>query len=194
MRKAAIWVALLSVVTVLYGCPKKKPVTAPTAAAAQNNAPAPAAPQVRPASTPATHAPEDPLMSSDMAVVNAELRRLGFSPDVYFDFDKSGLKDDSRSHLERNASLLKTHDRFDLMIEGYCDERGTEEYNLALGERRANAVKGYLTSLGVAANRMRTVSYGSERQVCSEHQESCWSQNRRAHMVVSGRTGPGSIG
>jgi peptidoglycan-associated lipoprotein len=129
-----------------------------------------------------------------MAVVNAELRRRGFSPDVYFDFDKSALKDEARTSLQRNGSLLRTYGHFDLLIEGHCDERGTDEYNLALGERRANATKSYLVSLGVAANRMRTLSYGSERPVCTEHQESCWWQNRRDHMVVSGRSNGGPIG
>jgi len=134
------------------------------------------------------------MLSSDMQVVNGELRRRGFSPDVYFDFDKSELKADARDRLQKNASLLRTYDHFDLLVEGNCDERGTAEYNLALGERRASAVQGYLTSLGVAAQRMRTVSYGSERPVCTEHQESCWWQNRRDHMVVSGRSNAGSVG
>ncbi|HLX07700.1 MAG TPA: OmpA family protein [Thermoanaerobaculia bacterium] len=164
---------------------------------------------MRPARTPAAPPPADPMLSTDMQVVNGELHRRGFSPDVYFDFDKSELKSDARDRLQRNANLLRTYDlpgvsrmattgaatdHFDLMIEGNCDERGTAEYNLALGERRANAVKSYLSSLGVAAQRMRTLSYGSERPVCTEHQESCWSRNRRDHMVVSGRSTGGSIG
>jgi peptidoglycan-associated lipoprotein len=194
IRKPLLWVALLLVVTVLYGCPKKNPTTAPAAAAAAKTAPAPPATEVRQAKAPAAMPPADPLLSSDMAVVNAELRRRGFTPDVYFDFDKSALKDEARDKLARNGSLLKAHDKFDLLIEGHCDERGTAEYNLALGERRANAAKGYLVSLGVAGNRLRTLSYGSERPVCSEHEESCWSQNRRAHMVVNGRSDTGPLG
>ncbi|HVR11820.1 MAG TPA: peptidoglycan-associated lipoprotein Pal [Thermoanaerobaculia bacterium] len=193
IRKPWPWVALLVLVGFVLGCARKQPVTAPAAAARSAPAPSPAT-QVRPARAPAAQAPEDPMLSSDMQVVNGELRRRGFSPDVYFDFDKSELKADARDRLQKNASLLRTYDHFDLLVEGNCDERGTAEYNLALGERRASAVKGYLTSLGVAAQRMRTVSYGSERPVCTEHQESCWWQNRRDHMVVSGRSNAGSVG
>ena len=134
---------------------------------------------------------EDPLLSQDMQIVNDELRRRGFAPDVYFAFDESALTDDARAKLSRNADLLKAQARLNLTIEGHCDERGTNEYNLALGERRASAVKGYLSSLGVGADRMRTLSYGSERPVCTEHEESCWSQNRRGHMVITGRANQG---
>lgn len=194
IRKPFLCVVLLFAVAAFYGCHGKKPTTAPAAAAQRTTPPAPPASEVRQASTPAAKPPADPLMSSDMAVVNAELRRRGFSPDVYFDFDRSALKDEARQKLSHNGSLLRTYDKFDLMVEGHCDERGTAEYNLALGERRANSVKGYLVSLGVAANRLRTVSYGSERPVCTEHDESCWWQNRRAHMVVNGRSDTGPLG
>jgi len=194
IRKSLPSVVTLCLVMLCYGCPQKKPTTVPAAAQARTAPAPPAATEVRPARTPAAQPPADPMLSSDMQVVNGELHRRGFSPDVYFDFDKSELKSDARDKLQRNAGLLRTYDHLDLMIEGNCDERGTAEYNLALGERRAQAVKSYLTSLGVAAQRMRTLSYGSERPVCTEHQESCWSQNRRDHMVVSGRSNAGSIG
>jgi peptidoglycan-associated lipoprotein len=194
IRKPLLWVTLLLLVTVLYGCPRKKPTTTPAAAAAASTAPAPPATEVRQAKAPAAMPPADPLLSSDMAVVNAELLRRGFTPDVYFDFDQSALKEAARDKLARNGTLLRDHAKFDLMIEGHCDERGTAEYNLALGERRANSVKGYLVSLGVAGNRLRTLSYGSEHPVCTEHEESCWGQNRRAHMVVSGRSDSGPLG
>ncbi len=194
IRKSLPWVVTLCLVTICLGCAHKQPVTAPAAAQAHTAPAPPPATEVRPARTPAAPPPADPMLSSDMQVVNGELHRRGFSPDVYFDFDKSELKSNARDRLQRNAGLLRTYDHLDLMIEGNCDERGTAEYNLALGERRANAVKSYLSSLGVAAQRMRTLSYGSERPVCTEHQESCWSQNRRDHMVVSGRSTGGSIG
>ena len=78
-----------------------------------------------------------------------------------------------------------------MTIEGHADSRGTNEYNLALGERRANAVRDYLSSLGVAGTRVRTISYGEERPVCTEEAESCWSQNRRVHMIITGRANVG---
>jgi peptidoglycan-associated lipoprotein len=194
IRKTLPWVALLCLVTLFYGCPKKQPTTAPAAAQARTTPAPPSATEVKPARTPAAQPPVDPLLSNDMQVVNGELRRRGFTPDVYFDFDKSALKQDARAKLQRDASLLRTYDHLDLSIEGNCDERGTPEYNLALGERRASAAKSYLVSLGVAGNRLRTLSYGSERPVCTEHQESCWWQNRRDHLVVTGRSNAGSIG
>jgi peptidoglycan-associated lipoprotein len=194
IRKCLPWVVMLSLVIFVAGCARKRPVTAPAAAQARTAPAPPPATEVRPARTPAAQPPEDPMLSSDMQVVNGELRHRGFSPDVYFDFDRSELKADARGKLQRNGGLLRTFDHLDLLVEGHCDERGTAEYNLALGERRASAVKSYLVSLGVAAQRMRTVSYGSERPVCSEHQESCWWQNRRDHMVVTGRSHAGSLG
>jgi peptidoglycan-associated lipoprotein len=198
IHKRLIWVMAPLLLTVLlngYGCTKKKPNTKPSDLNVETTT-------VAPPSSPTTEVQpprdqtrqdqtEDPLLSQDMQIVNDELRRRGFSPDVYFAFDESALTDDSRAKLSRNADLLKAQARLNLTIEGHCDERGTAEYNLALGERRASAVKSYLGSLGVAEQRMRTLSYGSERPVCTEHEESCWSQNRRAHMVITGRTNQG---
>jgi peptidoglycan-associated lipoprotein len=131
---------------------------------------------------------EDRLLSADLQVVNDELRRRGFAADVYFQYDEATLSDETRDRLSKNADLLKGAPQLVLIIEGHADERGTNEYNLALGERRANAAKDYLTSLGVADGRLRTLSYGEERPVCTESEESCWAQNRRAHMVVTGRS------
>ena len=130
-------------------------------------------------------------MSSDLQVVNDELKRRGFSPDIYFDYDESTLSDDTRDKLSRNADLLKGNAQLSVTVEGHADSRGTSEYNLALGERRANAVRDYLSSLGVAATRLRTISYGKERPVCTEETEGCWSQNRRAHMIITGRSNVG---
>jgi peptidoglycan-associated lipoprotein len=192
-RKRLIWVLVPLMMVVLYGCPKKKPATQPSDLNVETTTVAP--PSGKPATTD-VHPPrepamqdrtEDPLMSEDMKIVNDELHRRGFSADIYFAFDESSLSDDARGKLSRNADLLKGQSRFDVTIEGHCDERGTNEYNLALGERRASAVKSYLASLGVDNGRLRTLSYGSERPVCTEHEESCWSQNRRAHQVITGR-------
>jgi len=197
IHKRLIWVVVPLLLTVLYGCPKKKPATKPADLNVETTTVAPPAnpptTDVQPPREPSTQKDrtEDPLMSEDMQIVNDELRRRGFAPDVYFAFDESALTDDARAKLSRNADLLKAQARLNLTIEGHCDERGTNEYNLALGERRASAVKGYLGSLGVGAERMRTLSYGSERPVCTEHEESCWSQNRRAHQVITGRSNQG---
>jgi peptidoglycan-associated lipoprotein len=196
-RKWMVWIVAPVLLTVLTGCPKKKPATnqpqdldvdtrtvpAPPATT-QDVAPTPVAPAVEDQT-------EDPLLSQDLQVVNDELRRRGFSPDVYFEYDEASLSDDARDKLARNADLLKSQGQFMVTIEGHADERGTNEYNLALGDRRANAVRDYLGSLGVAGDRLRTISYGEERPVCTEVDESCLSQNRRGHLVITGRANAG---
>jgi peptidoglycan-associated lipoprotein len=109
---------------------------------------------------------------------NAALR------DVNFDYDKYDIRPADAKILDANAVWLKTNARSLLLIEGHCDERGTPEYNLALGERRAKAAMSYLTALGIQANRISIISYGEERPLCKEHGEACWAKNRRAHFLV----------
>jgi peptidoglycan-associated lipoprotein len=103
---------------------------------------------------------------------------------VYFDFDRSDIRPSEKSVLDANAAWLQANGDVLLIVEGHCDERGTEAYNLALGERRARSARDYLVAQGVAANRITTISYGEERPVCREHNEDCWSQNRRAAFAV----------
>lgn len=103
---------------------------------------------------------------------------------VYFDFDKYNLRPDAKASLDANAQLLLKYTTVVIKIEGHCDERGTVEYNLSLGEKRANAVMDYLTGLGVAASRVSIISYGKERPVDAGHDESAWSKNRRAEFRV----------
>jgi peptidoglycan-associated lipoprotein len=106
--------------------------------------------------------------------------------DVYFDFDSFDLDDEARRILKANADWLGTRPNVRVEIEGHCDERGTIEYNLALGAKRAAAAKTYLGALGISPDRVTTISYGEELPVCHEPTESCWSRNRRAHFVVVG--------
>jgi len=103
--------------------------------------------------------------------------------DAFFDFNKSDLRPDARLALTQTAEFLRSYPEVRIRIEGYCDERGSTEYNLGLGERRAQAAKEFLATLGVPSDRMSTVSYGKERQFCTEHNEDCWQQNRRAHIA-----------
>jgi len=104
---------------------------------------------------------------------------------VFFDFDKSDLKPEARRTVERWAGFLKQYPNLTVTVEGHCDERGTREYNLALGERRANSAKNFLVSLGVDARRVATISYGKERPAVVGSNEAAWSQNRRSVMVVN---------
>jgi len=103
---------------------------------------------------------------------------------VYFDFDKSDIKAEAAAILNANAAWLKAHPQSTATVEGNCDERGTREYNLALGQRRADSVKSYLVDQGVAAGNINTVSFGEANPVCRGSGDNCWSQNRRADIVV----------
>ncbi|HNX51614.1 MAG TPA: peptidoglycan-associated lipoprotein Pal [Thermoanaerobaculaceae bacterium] len=132
-------------------------------------------------------APEAGVNASDLPTDLVELNRAGYIKDAFFDTNKADLRDDTRELLAANASWLKGHPSVKLQIEGHCDERNTEEYNLALGWRRAFAVKDYLTSLGVDAGRMGVISYGEEKPFAPGHDESAWSQNRRVHFAITGR-------
>jgi peptidoglycan-associated lipoprotein len=120
---------------------------------------------------------EQPKGLSDDQLFLQEVR------DAYFDYDKADIRPDARAALSKTADFLKNNPRFKVTIEGHCDERGSTEYNLGLGDRRANAVKQYIVSLGVSADRVSTVSFGKEKPFCMESNEACWQQNRRGHFI-----------
>jgi peptidoglycan-associated lipoprotein len=103
---------------------------------------------------------------------------------IYFEFDKATLTPDSRELLINNGEWLRLNPDIDIIIEGHCDERGTNEYNLALGDRRAESVKVFLLDLGINNSRLKTISYGEERPADSEHTETAWAKNRRAHFLI----------
>jgi len=103
--------------------------------------------------------------------------------DVYFDYDKSDVRGDQQSSIQADVAFLNAHANVNVTVEGHCDERGSTEYNIALGDKRASAVKNALTSAGVSASRIKTISYGKEKPFCSESNEACWQQNRRGHFV-----------
>jgi peptidoglycan-associated lipoprotein len=103
--------------------------------------------------------------------------------DIYFDFDKYDIRGDQQTAVQGDAAFLKQHPDIKLTLEGHCDERGSTEYNLALGDNRANAAKNALVQNGVPAESIKTISYGKEKPFCTEHTEDCWQQNRRAHFV-----------
>ncbi|HEX8027442.1 MAG TPA: OmpA family protein [Vicinamibacterales bacterium] len=169
-------------------CGKKAPAVAPPpppAPTAPTTPPAPPAPPAPPPSAPAPKAlTEDEVFAQkSLAQLNNE-RPLG---DVFFDLDMSTLKDEGKAALTTNATWLKRWTSTRISVEGHCDERGTAEYNLGLGERRANAVKAYLVELGVPGDRIVIVSKGKEAPFCTESNESCWRQNRVGHFVVTAK-------
>jgi peptidoglycan-associated lipoprotein len=193
MRSRTIFmtVLILSCLTLASGCrgrkqnPPKTGADLPVTSTVPVPAPAPA-PDPEPAMDDAPAPTPDPL-DGDLDSVNEYLRRQGLLGDALFDYDRAELSEEAREQLAKNARFLTGNSRFALTLEGHCDERGTDEYNLALGERRAQTAKGYMVSLGVPASRLTTLSYGEERPVCADTDESCWRQNRRAHPAVTGR-------
>jgi peptidoglycan-associated lipoprotein len=121
--------------------------------------------------------PPPPPSVSDEDLFNQNIK------DVYFDYDKSDLRGDQQSSVQADSQFLGQHTNINVTIEGHCDERGSTEYNLALGDRRASAVKDALVASGVNASRIKTISYGKEKPFCTESNEACWQQNRRGHFV-----------
>lgn len=117
----------------------------------------------------------------------ADAREDGSLAHVFFDFDRSELRSDARDILAKNAAYLKSNPTLKILVEGHCDEFGTHEYNLALGEMRAQNTKQYLVSLGIDPNRIEIVSYGKEKPFCPGKGQDCWAQNRRAHFLITAR-------
>ncbi|MEA2624135.1 MAG: peptidoglycan-associated lipoprotein [Candidatus Binatota bacterium] len=169
VRKASMGLAVGALAFLLLGCPSKKPKPdefgGPQAGSGPN--------------------------SGDLGGGSLERFKQGLEPgaggplaDVHFDYDSYELRQDARSTLQTNANWLKENSEKRVEIEGHCDERGTVEYNLALGAKRAKAAKDYLATLGIGAERLSTISYGEELPTCREQTEDCFLQNRRAHFVV----------
>jgi peptidoglycan-associated lipoprotein len=186
--------SLLLVGVLLAGCAKRPALTAasapaPTGSSGTSAAPAPTSsggPAVT--ATPGTSGPQAPATSTAPAAPTARPAVKDFTAasdvvDIYFDFDKYDIRPENAKILDSNARWLKSNDQL-ILIEGHCDERGTNEYNVALGERRAKSAMNYLVAQGITANRITIVSYGEERPVCTAHGEACWSKNRRAHFLV----------
>jgi peptidoglycan-associated lipoprotein len=156
------------------------PPVPPTAPATP---PAPPAPPTAPPAAPGprTLSEDDLFAQASTADIQKEFR------DVYFALDNSAINDEGRTALTSNANYMKRRGSVRVTIEGHCDERGTAEYNLGLGDRRANAVKAYLVELGVPASSITVVSKGKEAPFCTESNEACWQQNRRGHFVVTAK-------
>jgi peptidoglycan-associated lipoprotein len=123
---------------------------------------------------------------SDIEELNRYVQRQGYLRDAFYNYDEASLDDAAQAALTASATWLKGKEGagYSLLVEGHCDERGTEQYNLALGDKRANSAKDYLVTLGVDAGRIRTVSYGEERPFEEGHDDASWAQNRRAHLVL----------
>jgi len=194
--KRSLYLNLAAVLAIgLFGsaCAKKKTALAPVvkAATVAESAPAPAPARVEApppvlqnrvvAETPAPRYPD--------AATRARIDELlGHIQDAYFDYDRHTLRADAVATLAADskelATILNQFPDYKLRVEGYCDERGSAEYNIALGEARAKSAKDYLVTAGVRGDQLSTLSYGKEKQTCDEHDESCWSKNRRVHIIA----------
>jgi peptidoglycan-associated lipoprotein len=172
MRKSMMVLVVLAfacgTILMMSSCAKKQVGTGEAAPAAAPGAPAPAA------AAPSTAGVD---MAQDARAFEAE--------GIYFDFDKAEIKAEAKAILEKKAAWLRANPSYKVKIEGNCDERGTNEYNLALGDRRAKAAQKYLNALGISMDRMSTISYGEEKPACTEKNEKCWSKNRRDDFKLS---------
>jgi peptidoglycan-associated lipoprotein len=192
--KAARSLALLAVSAALVtavACGKKTPPLArpmpppppPTVTSPPSRPPVPPEPAREPVSVPSEPVRDDAISSASLDDLN---KNSPLKP-VYFELDSSDLNAVNQRTLDENAALLKRYPSWAVTIEGHCDERGTAEYNLALGERRALSARTYLVSLGIAADRLRTVSYGKEFPFDPGHDEAAFVKNRRAHFVITAK-------
>ena len=165
-------VSIAVALSALTGCSSKKQVEPPPQQETRRPEPQrPAPPQVEPKKA----EPEETVP-----------RDLAFAT-VYFDFDRSNIRPDQQSVLEQNARMMSRYETVRVRLEGHCDERGTEEYNMALGQRRADSVEQFLIDYGISRNRISTISYGEMRPAAQGQNETAWSRNRRVEIVITGR-------
>ncbi len=181
--------SLAAVLILIIGCGPKKVAQAPLPPA-----PAPEVAKAVPPPEPPPKQEEPKVEAKPVEAPPAEVKvriedLLARIQDVYFDYDKNNIRPDAEATLQSNAialrEILKQFPGYKLRIEGFCDERGSDEYNLALGDRRAKNAQEFLVRLGLPASQLDTVSYGKEKPVCSDHSEDCWQKNRRAHTAQS---------
>jgi peptidoglycan-associated lipoprotein len=185
MKKVFVLVLILALGPILISCAQRKvvqpqqPVTPPETRAQA------------PEGKPEQKVPEEKITEQQIAKIETKeveaskyAEEKSIFEDIYFDFDKYDIRPDAKPILQSVADWLIKNKSSELLIEGHCDERGTNEYNLALGDRRARTTRDYLVSLGVASGRIDIISYGEEKPLCAEKTEECWQKNRRAHFIV----------
>jgi peptidoglycan-associated lipoprotein len=172
---------------ILMGCPKKPVVREEPSAKKEEAAKIEAERMAKEKESKAKEEFEKSLIAKRTPGIEGEVFESSLLKDIHFDFDKYDIRPGDMTILRENAALLKKYPKVKIQIEGHCDEKGTVEYNLALGERRATSTKNYLVSLGISADRLSTISYGKERPLDPGHNEDAWTKNRRAHTVITAK-------
>jgi len=176
--KKGFLIVITGIVMLYLGCERKVIIVPPT------TTPSPQVEKAPPSEKAKVPSGEETLQPVKYPGIEGEVWRTPLLKTIYFDFDKYDLRPDARKTLEENAKVLKENPTWKILIEGHCDERGSNEYNLALGERRARAAMEYLIQLGIDPSRLSIVSYGEERPVDPRHCEEAWAKNRRCEFVV----------
>jgi peptidoglycan-associated lipoprotein len=193
-RTTVVLLMLILVLSIfaLYGCPKSADVSSAPESQPQKVEKTPAevaaeakAAEEKKAAEAAAAAAAAKAAEEEAAAKERAAKEAAGLKAIYFDFDKSFVRDDAKAVMKANAAWLKANPKAKVRIEGNCDERGTIEYNQALGQRRAASAKKYLTDLGISGKRISLISYGKEKPVCKESTEDCWQQNRRADLAAA---------
>ena len=190
--RSLVWCAVLMALLLVVGA--CGPKDAPAVPADVVDSPPPSQPprddtkDVGEGVKPSTEGDEGQLvLPKEITEADEVARQKGLIGDIYFDFDKYDLKPEARERLSKNAEFMKQQPKYIIEIQGHCDERGTNDYNIALADRRANAAREYMATLGIADNRLKTVSFGEEKPTCTDHNESCWWRNRRGEFHIVGQ-------
>jgi peptidoglycan-associated lipoprotein len=186
-KSLVITILILCIGLVMMGCPKKSVVKEEPSVKKEEAAKPEAERVAKEKESKAKEQFEKSLVAERTPGIQGEVFESSLLKDIHFDFDKYDIRPGDAAILKEDAALLKKYPNVKIQIEGHCDERGTVEYNLALGERRANKAKDYLVSLGISTARISTISYGKERPLDPGHNDEAWAKNRRAHTIITAK-------
>ena len=186
-KSLIVTILILAIALIMTGCPKKTVVKEEPTVKKEEAAKAETEPTTKEKESKAKEEFEKGLVAQKTPGIEGEVFESSLLKDIHFDFDKYDIRPGDAAALKENAALLKKYHNVKIQIEGHCDERGTVEYNLALGERRANSTRTYLVSIGVSPERISTISYGKERPLDPAHNEEAWAKNRRAHTIITAK-------
>jgi len=192
-KSLIITILILSIGLIMMGCPKKTVVKEEPSvkkeepSVKKEEAKAEAERMAKEKESKAKEEFEKSIVAKRTPGIEGEVFESSLLKDIHFDFDKYDIRPSDAAILKENAELLKKYHKVKIQIEGHCDERGTNEYNLALGERRANSTRNYLLSLGISSERIFAISYGEERPLDPGHNEDAWTKNRRAHTIITAK-------